>query len=387
MTAYLDRLLAERTNLTDVMNSLRAKAAADDRDLADGERSEIGHMQERCAEIDGQLTEHQAQLESARAFAALTARIEETKPASNGSAAPTRGAPAPAEHTGFGAAFVESDAFRGYSGRGRSAAVPVDGYLEARAPITTANLAIQPYVMAPQEIVSTAPLLEVLNRVQVSSGVVEWVEVGGDPVAAVVAEGALKPEATLTFTPASASLDTIAHWVQITRQALEDAAYIRSLIEGKLRRGLIAKVEADAAAQLAASTAIQTATGADLTAAVRVGIGNVEAAGYRPNAIVLNPADYAEMDIAAAAASMAGPTRQTQFWGLRTIADPAVAAGSAYVGDFQSGMTLFDRGVSDVFVSDSHADLFLKNILVILAESRVKTAITDPLALCECTSA
>ena len=94
----------------------------------------------------------------------------------------------------------------------------------------------------------------------VSSGVVDWVEVGGDPVAAVVAEGAAKPEAAFTLTPQTASLDTLAHWVQITRQALEDAAYIRSLLEGKLRRGLLAKAEADMAAAIDASTAVQTAT-------------------------------------------------------------------------------------------------------------------------------
>ena len=49
-------------------------------------------------------------------------------------------------------------------------------------------------------------------------------------------------------------------------------------------------------------------------------------------------------------------------------------------------MTLFDRGVTDVFVTDSHADMFLRNILVILAEGRYKSAITDPLAMSEATA-
>ena len=62
-------------------------------------------------------------------------------------------------------------------------------------------------------------------------------------------------------------------------------------------------------------------------------------------------------------------------------------AGNAYVGDFSQSFTLFDRGVTDVFVSDSHADLFIRNILVILAEARVKSAITDPLGICACTVA
>ena len=394
MTAYLDRLLDERASLTGVMNSLRDKAADANRDLSEPERSEVARLQERCVEIDGQLTEHHEQNESARAHAELLAKIEKSRPANGagGGAVPAAArAAGGVEFTRLGQTFVDSEEFRSYAGRGSSGRVALEGYIpapmEARAAIMTANLAIQPFILPPGEVVSRAPLLEVVNRVQVSSGVVEWVEIGGDPIAAVVAEGALKPEASLTFTPASAALDTIAHWVQITRQALDDAPYVRSLVEGKLRRGLMAKVNADVGALLIASAAtIPDATGADLTAAIRVGIGKVEGAGYQPNAIVLNPADYAALDIAAAEASNAGPTRRTQFWGLTTVSDPAIPAGKAYVGDFQEAITLFDRGVSDVFVSDSHADFFLRNILVILAEARVKTAMTDPLALAECTA-
>ena len=57
------------------------------------------------------------------------------------------------------------------------------------------------------------------------------------------------------------------------------------------------------------------------------------------------------------------------------------------MGDFKEGVTLFDRGVTDVFVTDSHASNFISNILVILAEGRYKSAITDPLALAETAAA
>ena len=148
-------------------------------------------------------------------------------------------------------------------------------------------------------------LLEVCGRVTVSSGVVDWVEVGADPVAAVVAEGAAKPEAAFTMTAKTSALDTLAHWVQITRQALDDASYIRSLIESKLRRGLFAKAEADMATAIDAA-ATQTATtstaaGGNIMKSIRVGIGKVEASGYNPNAVLLNPTDYANLDIEAMA--------------------------------------------------------------------------------------
>ena len=152
-------------------------------------------------------------------------------------------------------AFVESDEFRAYNGHGQSGRVALDGFLELRAAITTANLAHPPLRAAPRRVPDDRHRCSrSCGRVTVSSGVVDWVEVGGDPTAAVVAEGAAKPEAAFTVTPKTATLDTIAHWVQITRQALDDASYIRSMIEGKLRRGLLNKAEADMAAAIDAAT-------------------------------------------------------------------------------------------------------------------------------------
>lgn len=385
--SYLDRLLDERTSLTGVMTGLRDRAAAADRDLEDSERSEITRLQERCVEIDGLLTEHASQAESARAFADLSRRIESGREA-DATRTPSHGHTPAIETRSPGDIVTTSPEFAAYSGRGRMDPVEVEGFLglESRAPITTTSLSIPPYVWTNPAPVVDSPLIEVVNTVRVSSGVVEWVEVGPDPVAAVVPEGTDKPEAAITMTPKTASLDTLAHWVQITRQALADASYMRSLIEGKLRRGLLRKVEADLVTLLDAAV-LQKAVDADLMHAIRIGVGMVEAAGYRPNAVLLNPADYAALDIAVYQNANTGPIPRQSFWGLTPIAVPGHAAGSAIVGDFREGVTLFDRGVSDVFATDSHADLFIKNILVILAEGRYKSAITDPLALAETAAA
>ena len=93
---YLDRLLDERTSLTGVMTGLRDRAAAEERDLTDGERSEITRLQERCVTVDGLLTEHEAQSSSARAFAELQNRIEATREPSR---APRRPRASPAGAT------------------------------------------------------------------------------------------------------------------------------------------------------------------------------------------------------------------------------------------------------------------------------------------------
>ena len=116
MTVYLDRLLDERTSLTGVMTGLRDRAAAEERDITDGERSEITRLQERCVEIDGLLTEHQTQAESARAFADLQRRIDETRDRAGGDV--ERTTRTRQETSSPGRAFVESEQFRAYPGYG-----------------------------------------------------------------------------------------------------------------------------------------------------------------------------------------------------------------------------------------------------------------------------
>lgn len=385
MLTYLRRLVDERTSLTEQITRLADTAAGEDRELTDTEKKTLDGMQTRCAEIDPQLEQYNAQLESTRAFAELTSRLETMREREPETRTPSPGRQL--EYTSWGQQFVESDQFRNYNGHGQSGRFSIEGFLEMRAAITTTQLAIPHMTWAPVEYQTRAPLLEVCGHVMTSAGVVDWIELGGDPVAAVVAEGAAKPEAAVTATPKSAALDTLAHWVQITRQALDDAPYIKSILEGKLRRGLLNKAEADMAAAIDASTAVQSSVSAvSLLAAIRGGIGKVEAAGFNPNAVALNPADYAQLDVdVMGTTGGTGPSRQATFWGLTPVSAAAIPAGKAYVGDFAVGATLFDRGVTNVFLSDSHASLFISNILVILAEARLKSAVTDPLALCECT--
>jgi HK97 family phage major capsid protein len=59
----------------------------------------------------------------------------------------------------------------------------------------------------------------------------------------VVTEGAQKPESILAWTEADAPVRTIAHWVPVSRQAMDDAPMLRSTIDGELRYGLNVKEE------------------------------------------------------------------------------------------------------------------------------------------------
>ena len=287
----------------------------------------------------------------------------------------------------FGERFVESDAFKNYRGRGSMEPVEFEGFLEQRAAISLAVLDLPPQMWdGPSPYTTTTPLLDVLGRERVSANAVEYITWGdADPQAGEVAEGELKPEADITPTENTVTLKTYAHWKAITRQALEDYARIRSIVEGKLRGGLANKLEAVAAGVLT-SAVLPSVVNADLLAGVRQGIGTVEAAGYRPTAIVLNPADYAALDIDAASEAGNGPVRFGNFWGLRAVSVAAVPQGEIYVGNFTEGETWFDRNTTAVYMTDSHADYFIRNLLVVLAEQRAAFAITEPNALVKVTA-
>jgi HK97 family phage major capsid protein len=395
MHEFMAQRLADRDRLTEMAEQLVARAATEERTLSDSETRTLEGWAEECQKIDADLRTVDAQVESQRAYALLRDRLADHSGSNgqdNGRVTSGVGKPAaPVEQRSAAEVFIESPQWRSYPGHGQSGRVELEHFLETRTVITTANLAIPHFVWTPIEQQFKPSILGVVNHVTVSAGVVDWVEIGPDPVAVVTAESSAKTEATITFTPKTASLDTIAHWFQATRQALDDAAYLRGLLEGKLRRGLLAKLEADMAAAIDAAPTLTASTSAaaqgTLLKSIRVGIGKVEAAGYAPNAVLLNPTDYATLDIDVMGTTDSGPVRPATFWGMTPVASNSITAGKAYVGDFQSGATLFDRGVTSVFVTDSHASLFISNVLVILAEARAKSVVDEPNAICECTLA
>lgn len=396
MHLYLKKLVDERNSLAGLTQQLADKALHDDRELSDAERERQRGWQERAAQLDKEIAEQNEYLGSQRAWAKLQDELSRNAEAADDQPAPRRTSTALATRApaggmassggGWGDLFTSSPAFKNYDG-GTSGRVEVPGIFEQRAPIDTTWIDQPPHIFNPTPWVMTTPLLDAVNRETVSNGNVEWITWPGSyPEAGEVAEGALKPEATFAPTENAAALKTVAHWKAITRQALEDIPRVAAIVEGTLRGGVLRKLEANTAAALNASTDIPTVpvgTGDDaFLTAIRVAIGEVQASGYaQPNAILLNPADFAQLDVGVMGVTVAGPQRQSSFWGVRAIAVGAIAEGTAYVGDLKTGLTLFERGSASVYMSDSHADYFLRNILVILAETRALPVVTEPLAL------
>jgi hypothetical protein len=102
-----------------------------------------------------------------------------------------------------------------------------------------------------------------------------------------------------------------------------------------------------------------------------------------PEIIVLNPADAQIFDISNAATAglhavmdLAGPSARTT-WGLQQVRSTAIAAGTALLIDPMT-VAVLDRMAATAYMTDSHASLFISNILTLLLESRVGLALFDP---------
>ena len=385
---YLKTLMAERETLAATIAGYAAKAETRGSDLTDTETAEVKDLQTRCASIDDRLSAFASAQESNQAYADLSARIGKTAETRTAIKTEERNAP-----ESVGSLFTASEEFRSYKGHGRSGVVNVEAEFRASGPTLLADLPGLPRTQFAQPVGEDLyPLFGLVGAESLSTNAFDYVVTTFTDASAVVAEGEAKPESDFLETLVPGTLDTIAHWVQISRQALEDSARVRSVIDGKLQSGVLKKQHASIGAALVAATLPTNvfaggATSdpmANLLKSARQGIGKVQAAGFSPNALLMNPADYAALDIVVMGSTLNGPIIHQSFWGLRPVAYSGQAAGTITVGDFSQGATLFRRSGVAVYATDSHASTFTSNIVTLLGEARSKAVVTNTAAFVEC---
>lgn len=217
--------------------------------------------------------------------------------------------------------------------------------------------------------------------------------------AAPVAEGALKPQSELQFEDATAPVRTIAHWMRASVQILADAPAMRSIIDQRLRYGLSYVEEAqllngsgsgqNLTGLVTAATAYSapgSLTAGDPIDVLRLMILQAALAEYPPNGIVINPIDWAaiEMQKDDQGRYLIGNPQGTlspTLWGLPVVATQAMGVDKALVGAFNLAAQIFDRQDATVEVSTEDQDNFVKNKVTIRAEERLALAIYRPQAI------
>ena len=257
---------------------------------------------------------------------------------------------------------------------------------------------------------------DLVTKGQTMSDTVEYVRVTGKTnnaspvVEASAASGTwgIKPESAMTLEVVSTTVKTIAHWIPITKRAASDAPQVRTLVDSFLRYGLEEELEdqelngAGTGENFEGITTAVTqsvaSAGTDIDAVVDA-IRTVRVTGRRrPNALVINPADWYSTNFLlaktgdgtnSAANYLVGDPRASidqlnTLWGLRVVVTEAMAENTALVGDFRFAVRWAREGVS-ISVSDSHSDFFIRNLLAILAERRDAFGVLDIQAFCEIT--
>lgn len=384
----LDQIRAERDQ------ARSAALAIAEGDNFDPKDENFLALQERAEALDARAGSLATLLEQQAASDALDGRLSK---AMRSKEVDVRKGAESSESRSLGDLFVRSEAFGEYSQAPRGRMPRLDMTFQERAlPTGLSDLVSAGLPMAKsdggdiQPPVAPTPILDNSTRVQVTTNAIEfvtWSKVAGG--AAIVPEKGAKPSAEWAPNVTSDSLDNIAVYTQLTRQLIEDQAAVRSLINGELVRDVRREEERQAALALAAAVTagdVPTFTGSlaggdDLLGVIRAGIGTVQSSGYTPNAVLLNPSDWAELDNVVMSSTLNGPQVRQNFWGLTPIADPNQTAGSAIVGDFRTALRQYYRSEVSLYITDSHADTFLMNVFTLLAERRTLAKVIRPDAL------
>jgi hypothetical protein len=227
------------------------------------------------------------------------------------------------------------------------------------------------------------------------------IESGSLDTAAETAELQLKPGADDNLASQMISIQTIAHWLKIARQQLDDVPGFGVTVNERLIYGVTRRIEqailngngtGNNILGILNQTGLQTVAftaGAVFTDLILQGITAILNVEAEPDAIVCNPSDAEQMLIAKTSGSGqrldsvgAFVTPPDQLWGLPLITSTVIPAGQVLVGTFGREALLYVREGPSLRTSDADQDDFLRNRLTMLAEARVGLAVFHPAAFC-----
>jgi len=212
----------------------------------------------------------------------------------------------------------------------------------------------------------------------------------------------LKPRTSLQFEAAQAPVRTIAHYEVAHRNVLSDEPQLRGTIDNELLYGLALEEDRQI---LSGSGANEELLGLLVTAgiqgytqannatvatepksdALRRAATKAVLANYAPTGYVLHPNDWEDIELQKATgdgqymlvtniAVGAGATA----WRQPVVETPAMPEGTFLTGAFGLAAQLYDRMQANIRIAEQHADFFIRNAVVILAEERLALAVKRP---------
>jgi HK97 family phage major capsid protein len=227
--------------------------------------------------------------------------------------------------------------------------------------------------------------------------------------AATRAEGAAIAQSALAYTQQSANVTSIAHFIPVTEEQLEDVPMVQGLINDRLGLFLQQKLETQLLSGNGTGTnltgilntsGIQTqAKGTDampdtfLKAITNVrisgGAGTDTYLSAEASAIIISPIDYQKLALLTDTTGryiFGDPSKPDDFtiWGIKPTITTAIAAGTSLVGDFRMYAGVWLRKGVTIEVGYNQDD-FSKLIRSIRGVMRAGITVYRPGAFCQIT--
>jgi HK97 family phage major capsid protein len=251
----------------------------------------------------------------------------------------------------------------------------------------------------------TDSAVEIMRENVFTNAAAPQYNVSGTPVNQLVA----KEKSDITFSLETVPVRTIAHYIVASRQVLADAARLRNYIDGRLTyglnlefdsqilygdgltenfKGLFTDVGVSNVGEIANGTSADDLPGAMIDH-IRAAITRCQLNEYyNVNGLIMNPVDWQTIETAKGSDGhyiwVTVPNGgESRLWRVPVIVTNAVTSGDFLLGDWTMGATLYERESMAVRVADQHAELFVKNGIVVLAEERAAFAVELPKAFCK----
>lgn len=277
--------------------------------------------------------------------------------------------------------------------------------MKAAVDITTGNIGITSVqretglLMLPKQQLFLRNILPVFPLA--STSLEYFAEVAFNNNADEVAEGTDKPQSDFELEPRTANASVIAHYITVSRQALDDFNLLSSYIEQGLRYGLALKEETKLLygdgtnntihGLVPQATAYDTSLEAgktDLTLIdkIRLAMLQVTMALYPPSGVILNPVSWADIELLKKTDKgylLSNPHSGSQktLWNLPVVDTMSLQNDTFLVGAFHMAAAILDRMSPTITVATQHDKNFTQNKITILCENRVGLMVTRGAAI------
>lgn len=312
------------------------------------------------------------------------------------------GAPGAQLHKSIGQQLIEDDKTKAFctSGvRGRHR-------FSVKAAITSTDFPVsEPSINAPERVPGTLPMLkqrlfvrDLIPVGQTESPAIFWVkQTGFTNNAAVVSEGATKPESTIAYDGVMTPVTTIAHLFKASKQILADFKQLRTDVDREMRYGLKYAEEQEIlfgdgtgihldgiVTQATAYSALLTPGSPQRIDDIRIAMLQSQLARLPATGIVMHFIDWARIELTKDSTGQylfANPLRlaTSTLWGLPVVPTEINAFQTKFlVGAFAGGAQIYDREEMNVEIATENNDDFEKNMLTIRCEERLALAVFRP---------